>query len=148
MPFVKAWNFLKASRQTELGEFHPDFPSSYGPVKYFHGTPSKNRLSFLQRGIEARPTLVNGVGNTKAAFVARDPFTARGYAGGDVYEDDRVPGQIIGVRKKIWDGYDPDMGYAYDLADIPPQYLTQMPEEYHDLRGDRAWLYGLMEGME
>jgi hypothetical protein len=32
MVFEKAWRFLKASRQTELGEFHPDFPSSYGPV--------------------------------------------------------------------------------------------------------------------
>jgi len=40
VPFVKAWNFLKASRQTELGEFHPDFPSSYGPVtmRRFHPT--------------------------------------------------------------------------------------------------------------
>ena len=28
----KAWTFLKATRQTELGEFHPDLPSSYGPV--------------------------------------------------------------------------------------------------------------------
>ena len=28
----KAWSFLKATRQTELGEFHPDLPSSYGPV--------------------------------------------------------------------------------------------------------------------
>jgi|DEB0MinimDraft_3_1074331.scaffolds.fasta_scaffold07086_2 hypothetical protein len=30
--FHKAWVFLKATRQTELGEFHPDLPSSYGPV--------------------------------------------------------------------------------------------------------------------
>lgn len=30
--FHKAWAFLKATRQTELGEFHPDLPSSWGPV--------------------------------------------------------------------------------------------------------------------
>jgi hypothetical protein len=40
MVFEKAWRFLKASRQTKLGEFHPDFPSSYGPVtmRRFHPT--------------------------------------------------------------------------------------------------------------
>lgn len=32
MVFERAWCFLKESRQTELGEFHPDFPSSYGPM--------------------------------------------------------------------------------------------------------------------
>ena len=41
MPFVKAWNFLKASRQTELGEFHPDFPSSYGPVTMRRWHPTR-----------------------------------------------------------------------------------------------------------
>jgi len=43
--FHKAWAFLKASRQTELGEFHPDFPSSYGPV-----TLVSNQ--FTQRGFD------------------------------------------------------------------------------------------------
>ena len=45
MMFEKAWRFLKASRQTELGEFHPDFPSSYGPV-----TLVSNQ--FTQRGFD------------------------------------------------------------------------------------------------
>ena len=31
------WGLL-LNRQTELGEFHPDFPSSYGPVTEYHGT--------------------------------------------------------------------------------------------------------------
>jgi hypothetical protein len=35
-PFDQAWVVLKMtmeeSRQTELGEYHPDFPSSHGPV--------------------------------------------------------------------------------------------------------------------
>ena len=40
MVFEKAWRFLKASRQTELGEFHPDFPSSYGPVTMQRSHPT------------------------------------------------------------------------------------------------------------
>lgn len=39
-PIDKAWVFLKASRQTELGEFHPDFPSSYGPVTMQRSHPT------------------------------------------------------------------------------------------------------------
>jgi hypothetical protein len=35
-PMNLAFRLLK--RQTELGEFHPDFPSSYGPVTEYHGT--------------------------------------------------------------------------------------------------------------
>ena len=35
-PMDIAWRLLK--RQTELGEFHPDFSSSYGPVTEYHGT--------------------------------------------------------------------------------------------------------------
>ena len=35
-PMDIAMRLLK--RQTELGEFHPDFPSSYGPVTEYHGT--------------------------------------------------------------------------------------------------------------
>ena len=32
MAFSEAWDILKATRQTTLGEFHPDLPSPYGPV--------------------------------------------------------------------------------------------------------------------
>ena len=42
MVFEKAWRFLKASRQSELGEFHPDFPSSYGPVTMRRFHPVQN----------------------------------------------------------------------------------------------------------
>lgn len=44
---MKAWNFLKASRQTELGEFHPDFPSSYGPVTMVRLHPVKDWPAIL-----------------------------------------------------------------------------------------------------
>ena len=40
-------------RQTELGEFHPDLPSSYGPVKYYHGTPETNVQQIMRQGLRA-----------------------------------------------------------------------------------------------
>ena len=42
--FHKAWVFLKASRQTELGEFHPDFPSSYGPMTMISTQPTQANI--------------------------------------------------------------------------------------------------------
>lgn len=73
--FHKAWAFLKASRQTELGEFHPDFPSSYGPMTMISSQPTqklidRNRVlfgndfdermvqpyeAFIHEGIKAKP---------------------------------------------------------------------------------------------
>jgi hypothetical protein len=42
----EAWVLLK--RQTELGEHHEDFPSSYGPVTHYHGT-SEERITNPQK---------------------------------------------------------------------------------------------------
>ena len=44
-----AWRLLK--RQTELGEFHEDFPSSHGPVTEYHGTLNLPGV-LSQRGID------------------------------------------------------------------------------------------------
>ena len=52
MIFEKAWRFLKASRQTELGEFHPDFPSSYGPVRGARYTKRASQKTNPKRGYE------------------------------------------------------------------------------------------------
>lgn len=54
--FHKAWAFLKASRQTELGEFHPDFPSSYGPVRGARYTKEARRKQIQSEGMKALPT--------------------------------------------------------------------------------------------
>jgi len=40
-PMDLTWRLLKATRQTELGEFHPDFPSSYGPVTMIRYHPTQ-----------------------------------------------------------------------------------------------------------
>ena len=49
-PMDLAWRLLK--RQTELGEFHEDFPSSLGPVTEYHGTMNLPAVS--EQGIKAR----------------------------------------------------------------------------------------------
>ena len=50
-PMDIAMRLLK--RQTELGEFHPDLPSSHGPVKYYHGTPETNVQQIMRQGLKA-----------------------------------------------------------------------------------------------
>ena len=49
-PMDLSWRLLK--RQTELGEFHEDFPSSLGPVTEYHGTMNLPAVS--EQGIKAR----------------------------------------------------------------------------------------------
>jgi hypothetical protein len=56
MVFEKAWRFLKASRQTELGEFHPDFPSSYGPVRGYRAIPERFIPETRQHGFVPQST--------------------------------------------------------------------------------------------
>ena len=52
LPMDLAWRLLKNERQTELGEFHEDFPSSLGPVTEYHGTMNLPAVS--EQGIKAR----------------------------------------------------------------------------------------------
>ncbi len=40
-PFDQAWFLLKQTRQSTLGEFHPDFPSPHGDVMWYHGTTAR-----------------------------------------------------------------------------------------------------------
>ena len=49
--FDEAWALIK--RQTELGEHHEDFPSSYGPVTHYHGT-SEERITNPQEVRDGR----------------------------------------------------------------------------------------------
>ena len=137
-PMNDAWMILK--RQTTLGEHHPDLPSPHGEVNYFHGTPSTDRLSFMQTGIEPRETLVNQGQKGKEAFVSNDPMIARGYAGGNVHTDDFAPGMVIGVRGKPKGLKGGDYGYFSTAQGIPPENLVTLPKSYHDLRPDREMI--------
>lgn len=65
-PMDVAWELLKASRQTELGEHHPYFPSSYGPMTMISLQPTQAGLvagrsnsqpyeSYIHQGMKGKP---------------------------------------------------------------------------------------------
>jgi hypothetical protein len=43
---------LTGRRQSELGEFHPDLPSSHGPVSQYHGTGDALRHAIMTGGLK------------------------------------------------------------------------------------------------
>ena len=55
-PFDQAWTLLKMTaeetRQTELGEFGPDLPSSYGPITHYHGTTVGPAAAINTQGLQ------------------------------------------------------------------------------------------------
>ena len=115
--FTFTWQLLK--RQTELGEFHSDLPSSHGPVKYYHG-----------------PTY-------RGAFVTTKPERAYRYGERKGWGYRPIPAPaLIGVREgagmpEEYIGYGDDTGestkrlfpddYRY-MDNIDPKFLTQIKE--------------------
>jgi len=70
MVFEKAWVFLKASRQTELGEFHPDFPSSYGPMTAISSQPTQHAFdSWRERWNQGKDDFNESMAQPYEAFV-------------------------------------------------------------------------------
>jgi len=132
LPMDLAWRLLK--RQTELGEFHPDLPSSHGPVKYYHGTPETNVQQIMRQGLRANKKLKDTYKNIeeyfqavedgshdklmenynptyRGAFVTTKPERALFY--GD--HDARYPSALIGIREgagmpEEYIGYGDDTG--------------------------------------
>ena len=155
-PMGLAWRLLK--RQTELGEFHPDLPSSYGPVKYYHGTPETNVQQIMRQGLRANRNpyknieeyfqamedgshdkLMENYNPTyRGAFVTTKPERALFY--GD--HDARYPSALIGIREgagmpEEYIGYGDDTGedtkrlFPDDyrfMDDVDPKFLTQIKE--------------------
>jgi len=117
-PMDRAMRLLK--RQTELGEFHPDLPSSHGEVKWLHGTPETNVDSIRRLGVLPNDGSDGGHG----AFVTDNPMSASGYV-------KNAPVAYIGVREGAGE---PEPRVTPSLATqafpegIPPQFLTVMPK--------------------
>ena len=117
-PMDIAMRLLK--RQTELGEFHPDLPSSHGEVKWLHGTPETNVDSIRRLGVLPNDGSDWGHG----AFVTDNPMSASGYV-------KNAPVAYIGVREGAGE---PEPRVTPSLATqafpegIPPQFLTVMPK--------------------
>jgi len=147
-PFDKAWLLLKQdTRQSTLGEYHPDFPSPYGDVKYYHGTTVEpaSRINFeglkptepstlglnqmLERyGREKLSEMFpKGVYATDNKDVAADYAYTRG-------QNRNQQGRIFGIREGAPQQANPstrplapDNVFRYDEK-IPRQYLT--PVDY------------------
>jgi GNAT superfamily N-acetyltransferase len=138
-------NIALLKRQTELGEFHPDLPSSHGPVKYYHGTPETNVQQIMRQGLRAGGPSYESMENYdpsfEGAYVTTEPERAYRYGErkGWAYRPIPAPA-LIGVREGAGmpeeylgygDGEDtrrlfPD-DYRY-MDDVDPKFLTQIKE--------------------
>lgn len=120
-PMDEAWTLLK--RQTTLGEFHPDLPSPYGPVKWLHGTPEVNVGSIRRLGVLPNDGLDWGYG----AFVTQNPTSAERYG----RRTRQGPPAYIGVREGAGEPESREAeGYSTHAfpKGISPQFLTVMPK--------------------
>ena len=54
-PMDLAFRLLKASRQTELGEFHEDLPSSHGPVTGYRALSDEQHKKIPHEGLTGTP---------------------------------------------------------------------------------------------
>lgn len=132
-PFNQAWVVLKMtmeeSRQTELGEYHPDFPSSYGPVDYYHGTTVEPASRINTEGLKpAVPWYgVNGT-NPKGIYGADDLEEASDYASMRG-QDRNQGGRVFGIRGGVPEtptimGDDGILRVVRFNEPIPRQYIT------------------------
>jgi len=71
-PFESAWLLLK--RQTELGEFHPWWPSSHGEADWYHGTSTDHAKGINEKGI---------LPGTRQAITGRTDYTEEGVIPGE-----------------------------------------------------------------
>lgn len=111
--FDTAWMILK--RQATLGEFHPDFPSPYGKVKYYHGTKESNLDSIKRRGLLPNDGGIYGYG----AFVTNSPSDAQSYAN---FGQPTIIGVREGAGKPLPSNLIEDD--AYFIEGVPPEYLV------------------------
>ena len=91
-PMDIAWQLLK--RQTELGEFHPDLPSSMGPVVVYHGKglDDDRRKKFQTEGILPIDTETAQVGSGR--YVDSDYDTREAHWNKDIPANVSTTGQI------------------------------------------------------
>jgi hypothetical protein len=160
-PMDIAMRLLK--RQTELGEFHPDLPSSHGPVKYYHGTPETNVQQIMRQGLRANKKLKDTYKNIeeyfqavedgshdklmenynptyRGAFVTTKPERALFY--GD--HDARYPSALIGIREGA--GMPEEyIGYGDDTGEDTKRLF---PDDYRFMDDvDPKFLTQIKEGM-
>jgi len=137
--FEHAWIVLKMtmeeSRQTELGEYHPDFPSSHGPVKWYHGTTVEPASRIKIEGLKPRKpwfpkgTPVDEERHAKGVYASDEMETAELFGrwrGNDRNQQERV----FGIREGVPEQPPPlkeDQTRVRFENPIPRQYITPVP---------------------
>ena len=136
-PFRQAWIVLKQTRQTTLGEYHPDFPSPHGDVQYYHGTTvaPASRIRFeglkpsepfspMWRKIQ-REKWPEAQNRQKGIYATSDLNFADTYAGMRG-QDRNQQGRVFGIRAGV-----PETPTSVDMlsavrfnSEIPRQYLA------------------------
>lgn len=138
-PMEKAWFILKEMRQTELGEHHEDFPSSYGPVVAYHGTTGDNYMDIMGGAGLQNP-------DPNYRTMTTNPSEAATYAmqrSGDARHNPMYQSQpkLVAIRQAAFDQNHPNyIGPSHGLmnaddysgathygGNIPRQFLTNTP---------------------
>ena len=139
MAFSEAWDILKATRQTTLGEFHPDLPSPYGPVVGYHGTTGDNYMNMMSGAGLQNP-------DPNYRTISTNPSEAASYAvqrSGEARNTPSYQSQptLVGIRQAAFDQNHPNyigpshgMKNANDYSgathyggNVPSQFLTNVP---------------------
>ena len=162
-PMDEAWMILK--RQTTLGEFHPDMPSPYGPVMYFHGTKQHRVPSIMREGLRAKDK--NDWGDAfRGAFVTPSLSGAQYYGKLDVGTAKQPSSQpvLIGVRQGAGTpepyfgfgdehlGRTPNSYTAQRIFEddwrfpktVPPQFLVHLPPTDSEINDDEYQFSSIM----
>ena len=142
-PIDIVWRLLK--RQTELGEFHPELPSSHGPVVYYHGTARENMPSIQQHGLRSgwdpEGERAPRGGGYSGVYASVSPKVRSFYGMKDTLYSN---GGLVGIRQGAGSP-EPYFGYDNDEQDrhfpnhwrfgqaVPPKYLVninRMPKRF------------------
>lgn len=129
-PMERAWVILKEMRQTELGEHHEEFPSSYGEVTHYHGTGEAYAPSIQRQGLQ--PGLGHhGYGVYMTPDLAEAEYYARKHRYGgvrynaqDYQQSEPVVFAVRGNQLPI-ETMTPEISFL-DSAPVPPQRLVRI----------------------
>ena len=123
-------------RQMDLGQFHEDFPSPYGPVRWYHGTdersaerikdaPHSKWQGLLPHDETAHPWWEgeSEFGGTPTTSVAQSKEGAQGYATPAMFGI-RGTAEELGLTERYPDNLNWDEHTTFDT--IPPERLVRI----------------------
>jgi hypothetical protein len=97
-PMDAAWRVLKA-RQTELGEFHEDFPSSHGPVTGYRAVSDEQHRKIPQEGLKVSDKPWMRRPPSVWAYMSHDEEgREKAKAQAQAYADPRPGASVVGIR--------------------------------------------------